>query len=86
MIYVVALSQVKPGQREAFIKEPRQCIAATRRKKAAFPMTATPAINDPNLFVVVERWESREDLKCPWPGADMKVWRIRGSRSRCRRA
>src|SRR6266487_2632592 len=43
MIYVVATSQVKPELRDAFIKGARECIAATRKEKAASPMRATPA-------------------------------------------
>ena len=33
------------------------------------------SINDPNLFVVVERWESREDLNAHGKAPHMKVWR-----------
>lgn len=33
------------------------------------------SINDPNLFVVVERWESREDLNAHGRAPHMKVWR-----------
>ena len=38
-------------------------------------MRATPAINDPNLFVVVERWETRDDLNAHGKAPHMKVWR-----------
>ena len=33
------------------------------------------SINDPNLLVVVERWETREDLNAHGKAPHMKVWR-----------
>jgi len=62
MIYVVATSQVKPELRDAFIRGAKECIAATRKEKGCIAYESHTSINDPNLFVVVERWESREDL------------------------
>src|SRR3979490_1355276 len=69
MIYVVATSQVKPESREAFIKGAKECIAATLKEKGCISYESHTSINDPNLFVVVERWESREDLNAPRPRA-----------------
>ena len=59
MIYVIATTQVKPDSREAYIKGARDCIAATRQEKGCLSYESHTSINDPNLFVVVERWESR---------------------------
>ena len=33
------------------------------------------SINDPNLFVVVERWKAREDLNAYGRALHMKTWR-----------
>ena len=62
MIYVVATSQVKPESRDAFIKGAKECIAATRKEKGCISYESHTSIHDPNLVVVVERWETREDL------------------------
>ena len=62
MIYVVATSHVKPESRDAFIKGAKACIAETRKEKGCIAYESHTSINDPNLFVVVERWETREDL------------------------
>jgi quinol monooxygenase YgiN len=62
VIYVVATSQVKLESRDAFIKGARECIEATRKEKGCLSYESHTSINDPNLFVVVERWETREDL------------------------
>ncbi len=75
MIYVVATTQVKPELRDAFIKGARECIDATRQEKGCLSYESHSSINDPNLFVVVERWETREDLNAHGRAPHMKVWR-----------
>src|ERR1700719_702119 len=75
MIYVVATSQVKPEFREAFIKGAKECIAATVKEEGCISYESHTSINDPNLFVGVERWESREDLNAHGRAPHMKVWR-----------
>ena len=62
MIYVVATTQVKPELRDAFIKGAKECVAATRKEKGCISYDGHTSIHDPNLFVMVERWETREDL------------------------
>src|SRR5438105_15936609 len=74
-IYVIANSQVKPELRDAFIKGAKECIAATRKEQGCLSYESHTSINDPYLFVVVERWESREDLNAHGRAPHMKVWR-----------
>ena len=75
MIYVVATTQVKPEMREAFIKGAKECIAATQLEKGCISYESHTSINDPNLFVVVERWETRDDLNAHGKAPHMKIWR-----------
>jgi quinol monooxygenase YgiN len=75
MIYVVATTQVKPDLRDAFIKGAKECIAATRKEKGCLSYEHHTSIHDPNLFVVVERWETREDLNAHGRAPHLKVWR-----------
>jgi quinol monooxygenase YgiN len=75
MIYVVATTQVKPESRDAFIAGNKECIEATRKEKGCISYESHISINDPNLFVVVERWESREDLNAHGRAPHMKKWR-----------
>jgi quinol monooxygenase YgiN len=75
MIYVVATTQVKPESREAFLKGANECADATRKEKGCVAYQGHTSINDPNLFVVVERWESRDDLNAHGKAPHMKVWR-----------
>jgi quinol monooxygenase YgiN len=75
MIYVVATTQVKPESREAYVKGAKECIAATRKEKGCLSYENHSSINDPNLFVVVERWETRDDLNVHGKAPHMKIWR-----------
>ena len=75
MIYVVATTQMKPESREAFIAGNKQCIAETRKEKGCLSYEGHTSVNDPNVYVVVERWESRENLNAHGKAPHMKVWR-----------
>lgn len=75
MIYVVATTKVKPESREAYIAGAKDCIAATRQEQGCIAYENHTSIHDPNLFVVVERWASRDDLNAHGRSAHMKTWR-----------
>ena len=75
MIYVIATTKVKPGQIDAYIGGHKKAIAETLKEKGCISYESHTSINDPNLFVVVERWESREDLNAHGRAPHMKVWR-----------
>jgi quinol monooxygenase YgiN len=75
VIYVVATIQIKPGCREAFLKGAHESITETRKEKGCLSYEGHTSINDPNLYVVVERWESREHLNAHARAPHMKTWR-----------
>ncbi len=75
MIYVVATTQVKPEAREAYIQGARACMAETHKEKGCVTYELHASVNDPNQFVFVERWETREDLDAHARSAHLKVWR-----------
>jgi quinol monooxygenase YgiN len=75
MIYVVATTQMKPESREAFINGHKACIAETHKEKGCLSYEGHTSVNDPNVYVVVERWESRDDLNAHARAPHMKVWR-----------
>ena len=75
MIYVVATTQMKPEGREAFIKGHKACIVETHKEKGCIAYEGHVSVNDPNLYVVVERWETRDDLTAHSKAPHMKVWR-----------
>jgi quinol monooxygenase YgiN len=75
MIYVVATTQVKPDSRDAFIKGHKACIAETLKEKGCLSYEGHTSISDPNTYVVVERWETRDDLNAHGRAPHTKVWR-----------
>lgn len=75
MIYVIATTRVKPEGRDAYVAGAKDCIAATRREQGCISYENHTSIHDPNLFVVVERWASREDLNAHGRAPHMKTWR-----------
>jgi len=75
MIYVVATTPMKPENKDDFIKGHKACIAETRKEKGCVSYEGHVSVNDPNQYVVVERWETREDLNAHGRAPHMKVWR-----------
>ena len=75
VIYVIATTPMKPECREDFIRGHKACIVETLKEKGCLSYESHTSINDPNLFVVVERWESREDLNAHGRAPHMKIWR-----------
>jgi quinol monooxygenase YgiN len=75
MIYVVATTQVKPGQIGAFIEGHNKAVAETLKEKGCLSYAGHTAVQDPNTYVVVERWETRDDLNAHGRAPHMKVWR-----------
>ena len=57
MIYVIASTPMKPENKDDFIKGHRACIAETLKEKGCISYEGHVSVNNPNLYVVVERWE-----------------------------
>jgi quinol monooxygenase YgiN len=75
VIYVIATTPVKPECREEFIAGHKTCIVETLKEKGCLSYEGHVSVNDPNLYVVVERWETREDLNAHSRAPHIKVWR-----------
>lgn len=75
MIYVVATTKVKPESRDAYVAGAKACVAETQAEKGCISYDFHSSVNDPNLFVVVERWASREDLNAHARAPHLKAWR-----------
>ncbi|MBR0894069.1 antibiotic biosynthesis monooxygenase [Bradyrhizobium tropiciagri] len=75
MIYVIATTPMKPENKDAFIKGHKACIVETHKEKGCLSYEGHVSVNDPNLYVVVERWETRDDLTAHSKAPHMKVWR-----------
>ena len=75
MIYVIATTPMKPENKDDFIKGHKACIAETLKEKGCLSYEGHVSMNNPNLYVVVERWETRDDLNAHGKAPHMKVWR-----------
>lgn len=75
MIYVIATTPMKPESRDDFIRGHKACIAETHKEKGCLSYEGHVSVNDPNLYVVVERWETRDDLTAHSKAPHIKVWR-----------
>ena len=75
MIYVIATTPMKPENKDDFIKGHKACTVETLKEKGCLSYDGHVSVNNPNLYVVVERWESREHLNAHGRAPHIKVWR-----------
>ena len=62
-ITVVAKARAKPGSEEELKKQLEAIIEPTRSEKGCLSYVLHRGADDPHLFVIIEKWESREALK-----------------------
>ncbi|MGY4367637.1 quinol monooxygenase YgiN [Bradyrhizobium sp. LB1.3] len=75
MIYVIATTPMKPENKDDFIKGYKACTVETLKEKGCLSYDGSVSVNNPNQYVVVERWETRDDLTAHAKAPHMKVWR-----------
>lgn len=75
MIYLVATLTVKPDQRAEFITNARDVIAATRREAGCISYELTNSVTEPDTFLFVERWQSRDALDAHFQTPHFLHWR-----------
>ena len=81
MIHVLAIITVKPGMRDAFLKEFRANVPNVHKEKGCIEYGATVDIDGgpfakfgPDTIVVIEKWASMDDLKAHGASAHMKAY------------
>lgn len=62
MIIVAAKITCPPGKRDAFIKEARACIDATRNEAGCLLYELYASTEDADKLIYYEHWKSRADL------------------------
>jgi quinol monooxygenase YgiN len=75
MIYVVATLVAKPDKHADLLAGAKICIAATQKEAGCISYDLLHSITEPNTFVFVERWETRESLTVHSKSGHLKVWR-----------
>lgn len=74
MIYVVATVTVKVEHRADFLENARALISATLREPGCKSYDLNSSITEPNCFVFVERWETREALAAHMQTSHFANW------------
>ena len=75
MIYVVATLTIHPEKRADFLENARTVIAATHKEKGCRSYDLFSSITEPNQFVFVERWDSRDALAAHFDTPHLVEWR-----------
>jgi quinol monooxygenase YgiN len=75
MIYVLATIHVRAEHRADFLENARTVIAATHKEPGCRSYDLMSSITEPNCFVFVERWESRQALEQHFDTPHLKEWR-----------
>jgi len=81
MIHVIAVITAKPGQRDAILTAIRANLPAVRAEKGCVEYGPTVDVDGmgtakfgPDTFVVIERWETADDLKAHSVAPHMKEY------------
>lgn len=75
MLYVIATVTVRAEHRADFLENVRSVIGATIKEAGCQSYDLLSSITEPNCFVFVERWDSREALAAHFETAHLKQWR-----------
>jgi quinol monooxygenase YgiN len=75
MIYVLATVTVRSEHRADFLENARTVIGATVKEAGCQSYDLMSSITEPNCFVFVERWESRDALAKHFETPHLKQWR-----------
>jgi quinol monooxygenase YgiN len=75
MIYVVATLIAKPDKHADLIAGAKICIAATQKEAGCISYDLLHSITEPDTFIFVERWETREALTAHSKAEHLIVWR-----------
>ncbi len=75
MIFVLATIHVKAEHRADFLENARSVIGGTIKESGCLSYDLTSSITEPNCFVFVERWESRDALAQHFETPHLNEWR-----------
>ncbi len=62
MIIVIAIMNVKPGKKDAFILDAKDLVTETRQETGCISYDLLTSTEDEDLLVMLEKWEDIESL------------------------
>ena len=74
MVYVIATVHVRSEHRADFLENARIVISATLKEAGCQSYDLFSSITEPNCFVFVERWDTREALGRHFEAPHSKQW------------
>ncbi len=75
MVYVIATLHIHPEKRADFLEDARTVIAHTVREAGCESYDLLSSITEPNEFLFVERWTSRDALAAHFETPHLREWR-----------
>jgi len=75
MIRVIATLTIDPSALEDVVNAAFPCIDATRKEPGCIGYDLHASLTDPAKLVMVEAWETREDLERHFGTDHLKTWR-----------
>lgn len=75
MVYVIATLHIHPEKRADFLENARTVIAHTIKEEGCQSYDLLSSITEPNEFIFVERWSSREALAAHFDTPHLQEWR-----------
>ena len=75
MVYVIATLHIRPEKRGDFMEDARTVISHTVKEEGCRSYDLMSSITEPNTFVFVERWASREALAAHFETPHLQEWR-----------
>ncbi len=75
MVFVIATVIILPEKRADYLENARTVIAATHKEEGCQSYDLFSSITEPNQFVFVERWASREALQAHFESPHVAEWR-----------
>ncbi len=75
MIYVIATLHIRPEKRGDFLENARTVISHTLKEEGCESYDLSSSITEPNEFVFVERWTTRDALSAHFDTPHLQEWR-----------
>ena len=75
MFYLIATLEAQPEHRETLAAAAKKLVAASSQEEGCISHDCLISVADPNRFVFVERWETREAMDAHGTQPHVQEWR-----------
>jgi quinol monooxygenase YgiN len=75
MLYTIATMRLRPGEHADFMHAAAQLISATRQEAGCISYDLQRSVTDPQVFVFLERWSTRDAFEAHMGTPHMEAFR-----------